>query len=191
MNTDGLSWKLAHVKEPPDVRNTRNLRGTLLLTAPYGWTSREEDFEAFVEDEVSGLLKTRLLQHPEVHALWDLVNETPLPPNPYRNPDGSLTAAAQRGQTLFTGKAGCISCHTGDMRGGTKRHEWIGTTPAGLTLDVPHLAGACESAPYLHDGRSATLEEVFTKYNANHLHGNAHTLIPTEFADMIEYVREL
>jgi DNA-binding beta-propeller fold protein YncE/mono/diheme cytochrome c family protein len=190
-NTDGLSWKLAHVKEPPEVRNTRDLRGSLLLTAPYGWTSREEDFEVFVEDEVAGLLKTHLLQHPEVHALWDLVNETPLPPNPYRNPDGSMTPAAQRGQRLFTGQAGCVSCHASDMRGGTKRHEWIGTTPPGLKLDVPHLVGAYESAPYLHDGRAATLEEVFTRYNPNHMHGNAHTLTPEQFRDLMEYVREL
>jgi YVTN family beta-propeller protein len=190
-NTDGLSWKLAHVKEAPEVRNTRDLRGSLLLTAPYGWTSREEDFEVFVEDEVSGLLKTRLLRHPEVHALWDLVNETPLPPNPYRNPDGSLTAAAQRGEGLFTGQAGCIACHVGEMRGGTKRHEWIGTTKPGIPLDVPHLAGAYESAPYLHDGRAATLEEVFTKYNLEHRHGKADTLKPAQFADLMEYVREL
>jgi len=188
--TDGLSWKLAHVKEPPKVRNSRDLRGALLLTAPYGWTSREEDFEAFVEDEVTGLLKTRLLRHPEVHALWDLVNESPLPPNPYRGPDGSLTAQAQRGERLFSGEAGCTACHAGEMRGGTKRRAWIGTTTPGVLLDVPHLVGAYESAPYLHDGRAATLEEVFTKYNPQHRHGHADALTPAELADVLEFVRE-
>jgi YVTN family beta-propeller protein len=190
-NTDGLSWKLAHVKDPPDVRNTRDLRGGLLLTGPYGWTSREEDFEVFVEDEVSGLLKTRLLRHPEVHALWDLVNETPLPPNPYRGPDGALTESARRGEALFAGQAGCSACHVGEMRGGTSRHAWVGTTPPGLTLDVPHLVGAHESAPYLHDGRAATLEEVFSKYNPERRHGRADTLTPGQLGDLLEYVREL
>lgn len=189
-NTDGLSWKLAHVKELPEIRNTRDLRGNLLLTAPYGWTSRQEDFEVFVEDEVSGLLKTRLLQHPEVHALWDLVNESPLPPNPFRTPEGLLTEAGKRGEKLFEGEAACVSCHLGDMRGGTKKREWVGTTIPGLKLDVPHLVGTYESAPYLHDGRAATLEEVFTKYNPNHTHGSAHLLTPTQFTDLIEYVRE-
>ena len=179
------------MKEAPEVRNTRNLRGSLLLTAPYGWTSREEDFEVFVEDEVSGLLKTRLLRHPEVHALWDLVNETPLPPNPFRNPDGSITESARRGETLFNGRAGCAKCHEGEMRGGAKRHEWVGTTKPGLKLDVPHLVGAYESAPYLHDGRAATLEEVFTKYNPDHRHGSADTLTAEELGDVLEFVREL
>jgi len=189
--TDGLSWRLSHVKEPPELRNTRDLRGSLLLTGPYGWTSREDDFEVFVEDEVSGLLKTRLLRHPEVHALWDLVNETPLPRNPYRAADGALTESARRGETLFNGTAGCAGCHVGDMRGGTRRKEWVGTTPSGQLLDVPHLVGAYESAPYLHDGRAATLEDIFNKYNPARRHGKADALTPAQLADVLEYVREL
>ena len=189
--TDGLSWKFAHVKDGMDARNTKDLRGLLLLTAPYGWGGREEDFEVFVHDEVGGLLKTRHLQHPEVHALWDLVNETTLPPNPYRNSKGAMTAAALRGKALFTGQAGCARCHVGNMFGGTKKRENIGTTPKDITIDVPHLVGAYDSAPYLHDGRAQTLEEIFTKYNPEHRHGNAAMLTPEQLRDLLEYVREL
>ena len=112
-------------------------------------------------------------------------------PNPYRNADGSMTPAARRGEALFTGQAGCIGCHVGEMRGGTKRHEWIGTTRPRVTLDVPHLVGAYESAPYLHDGRAATLEEIFTKYNPERRHGKADALNAAQLADLLEYVREL
>lgn len=188
---DGLSWKFAHVKDGMDARNTKDLRGLLLLTAPYGWGGREEDFEVFVHDEVGGLLKTRKLQHPEVHALWDLVNETPLPPNPYRSANGAMTAAALRGKALFTGQGGCANCHVGNMSGGTKKRENIGTTPKDITIDVPHLVGAYASAPYLHDGRAQTLEEIFTKYNPEHLHGSADSLTPEQLKDLLEYVREL
>ena len=189
--TDGLSWKFAHVKDGMDARNTKDLRGLLLLTGPYGWGGREEDFEVFVHDEVGGLLKTRKLQHPEVHALWDLVNETPLPPNPYRNVDGTLTVAARRGKTVFEGAGGCAHCHVGTMFGGTKKRENIGTTPKDVTIDVPHLAGAYDSAPYLHDGRAQTLQEIFTKYNPEHLHGNADSLTPEQLKDLLEYVKAL
>ena len=189
--TDGLSWKFAHVKDGMDARNTKDLRGLLLLTAPYGWGGREEDFEVFVHDEVGGLLKTRKLQHPEVHALWDVVNETPLPPNPYRSADGSLTPAALRGRALFMGQGGCVNCHVGNMSGGTKKRENIGTTPKEVTIDIPHLVGAYASAPYLHDGRALTLEEIFTKYNPEHLHGSADSLTPAQLKDLLEYVKEL
>jgi YVTN family beta-propeller protein len=192
MASDGLSWKFAHVKNDGiDLRNTKDLRGEILLTAPYGWTGREEDFEVFVNDELAGLMRVHRLPHTEVHALWDLVNETPQLPNPYRNPDDTFTESARRGKALFEGKAGCTACHVGNMRGGTKKLEWIGTTPEGILLDVPHLAGVHESAPYLHDGRAATLEEIFTKYDQDRHHGKASRLTPPQFSDLIEYVREL
>jgi len=34
--------------------------------------------------------------------------------------------------------------------------------------------GAYESAPYLHDGRAARLEEVFTRYNPSIARQSAH-----------------
>ena len=57
--------------------------------------------------------------------------------------------------------------------------------------DVPHLAGAYDTDPYLHDGRARTLEEIFGKYNPQKLHGKAHDLSPAEMQDLLEYVREL
>ena len=56
---------------------------------------------------------------------------------------------------------------------------------------MPHLAGAYESAPYLHDGRAATIDEVFTKYNGEHRYGKAETLKPAQLRDLMEYIPEL
>ena len=192
MGTDGLNWKFAHVKtDGIELKATRDLRGNLLLTAPYGWGGRDQDFEEFVNHEIVGLLRTRKLVHPEVHALWDLVNETPPLPNPYRNLDNTFTTAALRGKTLFAGKAECVKCHEGGQSGGTAKAMQIGTTSAKVLLDVPHLEGAYDTAPYLHDSSAATLEEVFTKSNAQQKHGKAHLLTPDELRDLLEYVREL
>ena len=74
------------------------------------------------------------------HALVGYVESLPLPPNPYRAADGALTPAAHRGKVLFDGRAACVQCHTGSKAGG-QRKAWIGTTPEGMELDVPHLAG--------------------------------------------------
>jgi len=114
-----------------------------------------------------------------------------LPPNPYRNSDGSLTEAARKGKEIFAGAGGCVTCHKGLQSGGTKQREWIGTTSADVKLDVPHLQGVYNSAPYLHDGSAATLEEVFQKRNSVGKHGKASLLSPQQLRDLLEYVREL
>ena len=192
MGTDGLNWKFVHIKDDGiDLKATRDLRGNLLLTAPYGWGGRDQDFEDFVNHEVVGLLRTRKLVHSEVHALWDLVNETPPMPNPYRNSDGTLTEAALRGKALFAGEAACNKCHEGGQNGGTAKTMWVGTTPENVRLDVPHLEGAYDTAPYLHDSSAATLEEVFTKGNRKQKHGKTHLLSPAQMQDLLAYVREL
>ncbi|MCW3051503.1 MAG: ccp 3 [Chthonomonadales bacterium] len=190
-NTEGLAWKFVHLHDDLNPRNSRNLRGGLLLTGPYGWSGRDADFEDFVNDEIQHLLGGPKLPHGEIHALWELVNDFDLPPNPYRSPDGSFTAAAVRGRALFAGEAGCSKCHTGGQYGGAGKKEWIGTSATGAKLDVPHLVGVYDSAPYLHDASAPTLEAIFTQHNQGQLHGNAHLLKPTQMRDLIEFVREL
>lgn len=189
--TDGLAWKFSHLQDGVDRRNSRNLRGGVLLTAPYRWSGKEQDFEDFVNDEVAGFFGRDKLTHAELHAFWDLVNDFPLPPNPYRSATGAFTAQALRGQALFNGKAGCASCHAGPLFGGTGKQEWVGTTPEGSKLDVPHLLGAFDSAPYLHDARAESLEAIFKTHNEKQRHGKAHLLTPEELGDVLEFVREL
>jgi YVTN family beta-propeller protein len=191
--TDGISWKFVHV---PDAlgkqqdRNVKGLRGHLADTAPFRWTGQEANLTSFVKDEVDGLLQGPKLSDAEVKALGDYLQSLALPPNPFRAPGGGLTDAAQRGKILFDGRAGCAQCHNGPKFGGQRRAS-VGTTPEGVELDVPHLAGVYDTDPYLHDGTARTLEETFTKRNAQKLHGKAHELSEAELADLIEYVREL
>lgn len=192
-STDGISWKFVHVHDALGreiTRNVRSLRGHIGDTAPFRWTGHTLTLDEFVKDEVAGLLQTPPLSPEQVHSLVEYVKGQELPPNPYRNPDASLTEAAARGKVLFTGKAECATCHTGPKAGG-QRKAWIGTTAQGVDLDVPHLLGVFDTYPYLHDGRARTLEEIFTQHNPQRLHGKAHELSPAEFKDLIEYVREL
>jgi mono/diheme cytochrome c family protein len=190
-NTDGLTWEFAHVPDGLPFRNTRNLRGGITLTAPFRWSGHDRDIEDFFQEEVTGLLQGPKQEHPALHALWNLVDQFPMPPNPYRDEGDRLSAAAQRGKTLFEGKAGCVSCHSGEMYGGTGTSAYVGTTEHEGQLDVPHLHGVYDSSPYLHDGRAVTLEEVFQKHNPGKQHGKAHLLAPGELSDLLRYVREL
>lgn len=99
------------------------------------------------------------------------------------------------GEILFSQK-GCDSCHTpptfSDSGTGSNVHD-IGTiqTGSGMRLsgalpgiDTPSLLGAGSTAPYLHNGSAATLEQAIEK----------HVAIATTAAERIElasYVRSL
>lgn len=188
---DGLTWEFAHVDDGMIRRNTRNLRGGITLTGPFRWSGRNSDIEEFFQEEVTGLLHGQEQPHEKLHALWNLVDQFPMPPNPFRTEAGELTPAAQRGKRLFEGRAGCASCHGGELRGGTGKKAWVGTTREDQPLDVPHLHGAYDSGPYLHDGRAASLEAIFRSCDPGRKHGKAHQLSAGELADLLRYVREL
>jgi len=190
-NMDGRTWELSHVANGPRFRNTRNLRGGITPTAPYRWSGHETDIEVFFQNEVLGLLHGPKQEHDTLHALWNLVDQFPMPPNPYREADERLTPAGRRGERLFKGKAACVSCHSGELSGGTGKKALVGTTSDRRQLDVPHLHGAHDTAPYLHDGRADTLEAVFARHNGARKHGKAHLLTKPELADLLRYVREL
>ena len=191
--TDGISWKFVHVKDALGKeidRNAKGLRGSIADGAPYRWSGHEPSLETFIAEEIPGLLQGPKPTPAEVHALVAYVGSLPLAPNPYRSLDNALTAPAMRGKTLFEGKAGCVSCHSGPHAGGQQK-AWIGTTPAGVDLQVPRLDAVYDTDPYLHDGRARTLEEVFSVQNPKKLHGKAHELSNLERKDLLEYVREL
>src|SRR5206468_10098220 len=101
--------------------------------------------------------------------------------------------AVARGKAIFEGKGKCIDCHHRAAFDGGKRHN-IGTRgPSDTTdrFDTPSLRGVARTAPYLHDGRAATLEEIFTKHNGRHLHGAAHKLSVDELHDLVLYLKSL
>jgi YVTN family beta-propeller protein len=124
-----------------------------------------------------------------------------VPRSPFRNPDGSFTAAALEGRKIFQ-SAGCAQCHSGpDLTDSSQGmlHD-VGTilTTSGMRLDgpltgidTPSLKGVWQSAPYLHDGRAATLMEIFTTYITNDKMGKTSDLTPTQLGQLVEYLQEL
>ena len=114
-------------------------------------------------------------------------------PSPYRAADGGLTAAAERGKGLFHGKAHCAGCHPPPYFTDKKMHN-VGALshnePDGL-YDTPTLLEAHRTAPYLHDGRAMTLEQVFVVHDEQGRHGNTKTLTAAELNDLLAYLRSL
>lgn len=96
-----------------------------------------------------------------------------LPRSPYRNADGTMTAAGLAGETVFN-DLNCMSCHSGtgltDSTLGAETLHDVGTlrTTSGQRLgaalngiDTPTILGVWNTPPYFHDGSAPTLEDVF------------------------------
>jgi cytochrome c peroxidase len=114
-------------------------------------------------------------------------------PSPHLAPDGKLTAAAQAGKALFEGKANCAGCHPGPYFTDRKMHN-VGVLsenePDGR-YDTPSLLEMYRTAPYLHDGRSVTIKEIFTTHNPKDRHGKTSALTPEELEQLLAYLKSL
>ena len=114
-------------------------------------------------------------------------------PSPYLV-DGKLGPAALRGKKLFFDKkVGCSSCHARELY--TDLHHYdVGTkgpNDQNPEFDTPTLIENWRTAPYLHDGRSATMLDVLKKDNPHDKHGKTSHLSPGQLADLAEFVLSL
>jgi cytochrome c peroxidase len=90
-----------------------------------------------------------------------------------QNGTAAYTGSEERGLELFESTYNCSSCHGGE----NFNSQWGGTDLADIGLDkqnteewtgmakVPSLRNVAVTAPYMHDGRKATLEEVLNHYS--------------------------
>jgi DNA-binding beta-propeller fold protein YncE len=106
--------------------------------------------------------------------------------------DGKLSAAAKRGKLVFE-KAGCASCHPPPLYTDQKDYD-VGTSAgvdAGRKYDTPTLVEVWRTAPYLADGRAATIRDVLTIHNPGDRHGVTSKLTEQEIRDLEEFVLSL
>jgi cytochrome c peroxidase len=94
-----------------------------------------------------------------------------------RGDKNAMDPAAIRGMQLFMGKANCTACHSGPNFTDESFHNiGVGDSDPGRAAIVgdasltgafktPGLRNVVLSAPYMHNGSSATLEEVVRFYN--------------------------
>jgi len=183
--SDGRIWQGL----PDGPRNTPVLYG-LAETAPYNWSGTWDEV-ADVELKIRGLQAGRgLIDGPTNTALGDLhaglsvdldtladyvVN---LPPP--RTPAIDDTSLINRGETVFL-EQGCATCHAGTSGTDGLAYD-VGT---GGTFDTPTLNWLWQSAPYYHDGRAATLQDVFMLEGTHRIVGEVS---PADLDALIAYL---
>jgi cytochrome c peroxidase len=86
----------------------------------------------------------------------------------------ALSAQAKRGMALFfSPRVGCAGCHSGfnfagnwrDRQGNTGRPSFANNGASIGETRVPTLRNVALTAPYMHDGRFATLDAVLRHYS--------------------------
>ncbi len=206
---DGRDDALSYDLEPDGLgRNVLNTRSLLDVaeTAPFKWNGKNVSLyqqcgirfakflsrsEPFTPDELNALVAfiMRGLSHP---------------PNRYHRDSSELTTAQRRGKDIFERSETndrrfippedrCITCHPPPYFTTGQKADvgTLGPTDTPQEFDVSHLDNIYDSPPYLHDGRAATLEEIWTKFNPDDRHGIANDLTKAQLNDLIEYLRTL
>jgi cytochrome c peroxidase len=105
------------------------------------------------------------------------------------SPAGADGEATKRGEAVFN-KAGCASCHPAPLYTDMQSYD-LGMglySDAGQPFDTPTLVEVWRTAPYLHDGRAATMKDLLTVRNPGDKHGKTSDLTEPELNDLAQFV---
>lgn len=189
---DGLNWDL-----PNDgIGNPKNARSLLLShrTPPMMSLGIREDME--MASAAGFRFAAYQPKTEDVEAVREYLRGIEPEKSPFLKPDGQLSDAAKRGKLVFDNeKVGCANCHSGELHTNLKQFD-VGTQGQldhreHKSFDTPTLVELWRTAPYLHDGRAVTLQELFTTHNAKDEHGKTSHLSKEQIEDLVAYLLSL
>ena len=181
---DGINWDVLN----DGMGNPKNTKNLLLSyeTPPTTVTGVRANAETSTRAGIRFVLFNKL---PEKHAISvdEYLKSLKPVPSP-RLVQGKLSPAALRGKEIFEA-AECSKCHPAPLFTDMKKHRVGTNTPMEpkTRFDTPTLVEIWRTAPYLHDGRAMTMEEVVRGES----HGETSDLSENERNDLVEYVLSL
>lgn len=201
---DGLTYDI----EPDGIGispvDNRTLRGVNDM-APYKWTGKNPTLKRQCGPRLA-VFFTRIdpFTPEQLDALDTYICTIQRPPNRYRKLDGEPAPAQRRGRAMFERtltndgrvvpiERRCTTCHPPPLFTDGRLHD-VGTQgplDGEGKFDAPHLNNIYDSAPYLHDGRSPSLEEIWTVHNPHDQHGVTNDMTKDQLNDLIEYLKTL
>lgn len=202
---DGLVYNMAGTGMGRNLANTQTLRDIGDIP-PYKWNGKNSSIYKQDGMRFSTILtRTEAFDYDELDALVAyIVTGIKNPPNLRYNPTGRLNAAQKRGKMIFYRthtnngteipvENRCVTCHPPPYFTNMQMAD-VGTlsdTDDPMPFDAPQLNNVYESAPYLHDGRAATLEELWTKFNDEDKHGVGNDMRKDQLNDLVMYLKSL
>jgi YVTN family beta-propeller protein len=155
-------------------------------TGPWAW----DGSAARLEDQVRKSVETTMQGDPPSDAqVADLTAylRSLAPPRPPAPAPAAREGAAERGREVFRARR-CDSCHVPPEFTAPGRFDVGLADEAGhRAFNPPSLRGVGAREPLLHDGRAATLEEVFLRSR----HPRDTPMTPGEVADLVAFLRTL
>lgn len=202
---DGLVYNMASKDMGRNLTNTQSLRD-IGDTPPFKWNGKNQT--VYKQDGMrfsTVLTRTEQFSYRDLDAITAyIMTGIPYPPNLQYNPNGELTESQVRGKTVFERindnfgnpipeNNRCITCHTPPYYTNLKLADvsTLAASDDSIQFDTPHLNNIYASPPYLHDGRAATLEEIWTKYGRDDKHGLAGDMTKNQLNDLVEYLKSL
>jgi len=202
-HVDGLSYDFDGDGIGDNLLDNRSLQG-VAGTGPFKWNGKNPTLEIQCGPRFAKvLMRTEPFPAQELRDLTTFIQSLP-PPRVARNEARKLTPSEERGRAIFfatktpSGKeipvaSRCVTCHPPPLY--TVRLPFQvgsqGPYDTSGAFDAPHLLGVADSAPYLHDGRAQSLEELWTIYNTNDLHGVSSYMNKIQLNDLIEFLKTL
>lgn len=180
--TDGMNWDLMN----DGIGNPKNCKSLLFshVTAPSMISGIRVTAELAVR---KGFTHIQFSDIPEDFAnqVDEYLKGLKPVPSPYLV-DGELSEAAKNGRKVFE-KFKCDECHSGSMYTDMKMHRIGENIEFEAGWDTPTLREVWRTAPYLFDGRAATMRDVFE----THRHGINGKISDKELNQLVEYVNSL
>ncbi len=203
-HVDGVAYDIEADGIGVSPVDNRTLRG-INDTDPFKWEGTNPSLQRQCGARLA-VFFTRLapFNPAELAAIDNYICTIQRPPNRYRPLWAPLTPAQARGKAIFERtrtKDGreipplgrCVTCHfpplyTDRSKRDVGTKQWLDRQGS---FDVPHLNNIYDSAPYLHNGSAATLEEIWTVFNPYDTHGVTNDMTKDELNDLIEFIKTL
>ena len=202
-STDHANWFF-----PDGLRNTPSLIGAT-LTGPFHWSGNLDEIQD-VEDTIRELQGgTGLVSGPtncapacdgaeknlgrsiELDDLAAYVSSLKFTIHT-SNSSSEDSESIARGKELFfdTGN-NCSSCHVPPLYTDKLNHKLLQPNLSVKILNTPSLLRLKRSAPYLHDGKAKTLDQILLPQPLGYGHGELQLSSSSDIKDVVNFIQSL
>lgn len=182
--------------------DNRTMRG-IAETLPFKWSGKNPTLFRQEGPRAAQLFfRSHGFEEDDNEAIVRFIESLPFPDNRYLDSEGGLNEFQKRGKELFERASTndgcyipisnrCITCHPPPYYTDRMKHD-VGSQAYFDThgeFDTPQLNNIFENAPFMHDGRCYSLEEIWTEFNPDDLHGVTNDMKKEQLNDLIEYMK--
>ncbi len=186
--SDGRTWQFTF-----GPRNTPQLGGSILDTAPFHWPGDVATVADLNKMTVLPFMGGSGLDAGSFQFVASFIDTIRAAPS-VANARGSLSAAELRGQAIFeSAESGCTACHAGAHFTDNVAYD-VGSKADDRDIrafQTPVLHGISRSAPFFHDGKYKSLEDLVEGAVRTDKMGVGSHLNDAEALDLVAYLKTL